>query len=121
MWWLGRLPSQHDFDIIQNILFDLDAKLVSFKKFAIKYRIFLSDKISYHIIIYRKYWGFAINIHLDIGIHKNVVVNKDTLKILSKIYLFIKGSNCGECFLLPRQDKTFNKFLKFNKHKWNLF
>lgn len=121
IWWIGRMPSQQDFDIIQNALTDLDAQVVSFKKFTIKYRIFLGGTISYHIIIYRKYWGFAVNIHQDIGIHSEAVFNKHTLKLLSKTYLHIKDADCGECFLLPRQRKAFEKFLKFNKNKWNLF
>ena len=120
IWWLGRLPSQQDFDIIQNFLLNMGPKIVTFKKFVIKFRIFLGGDISYHIIIYRKYWGFSVNIHKDIGIHLKAIFNKKTLYILSKIYVHVKKAQYGKCFLLARQEKAFNKFLKFNSNKWNL-
>ncbi|MBD3214651.1 MAG: hypothetical protein GF311_18720 [Candidatus Lokiarchaeota archaeon] len=102
IWWLGRFPSQQDFNIVNDLLEDLDANIVSFKKYVIKYRIYLTQKLSYHIILYRKNWGFSINIHLDIGIHTKAIFTKQPLTILSMLYLEINKANYGECFILPR-------------------
>ncbi|MBD3212227.1 MAG: hypothetical protein GF311_06425 [Candidatus Lokiarchaeota archaeon] len=98
----------------------LDAKIVSFKKYVIKYRIYLTQKLSYHNNLYRKHWVFSINIHLDIGIHAKAIFTKQTLTILSMVYLEIDKANYGEGFILPRQEVKFESFLKFNKNKWKL-
>lgn len=119
-WWLGREPSQRDFDFIKKKLFKLGAVGVKAGRNSADFRIFYGNNISLHLIILRKYWGFAINCHVDIGIHSDSLFNKQALAILSKIYARLKQVSYGKCFLLPRQEKEFEKFLKYGKRKWNL-
>ena len=67
-----------------------------------------------------KYFGIAINIHRDIKIHSNVIYDKQTLFLISRIYNFLNKLYYGNCFLLPRQIKDFENYLRYNKKKWNL-
>ncbi len=101
-WWLGREPSQKDYNKFLGFLFKQKGKLVKSSKNAIDFRIFYSDQCSIHIIIRRKYFGIAINIHFDIGIHSKVCYTEDTLRLISKMYVILNRLNYGKCFLLPR-------------------
>lgn len=120
LWWLGREPNQRDFDRLNNFLKRNKAKLIRASRNAIDYRIF--DKIigSIHIIIRRKYFGFALNIHRDIKVHSEVDYDNITLYIASRIYNFLNKVRYGKPFLLPRQDRDFTNYLRCNKKKWNL-
>ena len=96
------------------------AKIVRCSKNAVDFRIFYGGARCIHIIARKKYFGMAINIHFDIGVHSEVSYTKDTLTILSKVYLILKRKRYGRCFLLPREETTYQKFLRFDKRKWNL-
>ncbi len=93
---------------------------VNVSKNSIELRMFIEDTLSVHIIISRKFWGFSINTHIDIGIHYRTIFNIQTLKILSKLYVHLNKVSYGKCFLLPRQEQDFKKFMKQGKKRWNL-
>ena len=119
-WWLGREPSQQDFDILIDHLLNIKASAVRESKNAIDFRFFHGSNCSTHIIIRRKYFGIAINIHIDLGIHSKTCFNKNTLSLLSGIYILLKRVKYGKCFLLPREENKFLKFMCSGKKKWNL-
>lgn len=119
-WWLGRESSQRDFESIKKILWKNRAIIVRGDKNSVDFRIFYGNNVSLHIIIRRKYWGFVINSHLDIGIHSHSIFNKRSLELLSKLYLKLKEVRYGKCFLLPRQMKDFKRFMMESKRRWNL-
>lgn len=119
-WWLGREPSQKDFDKLNACLRRNRAILIRGDKNSVDYRIFDKFVGSIHIIVRRKYFGFAINIHRDVEIHTKINYDRWTLRLASKIYSFLARIRYGRAFLLPRQDKEFNHFLKYSRNKWNL-
>lgn len=119
-WWLGREPSQKDFEVINFFMAKINAVIIKVITHLIEFRIFIDDTISQHIIFSSKYWGFAVNVHIDIGIHYKSIFNSQTLKFLSQLYLYLKKIGYGLCFLLPRQEKAFKSFMKTGKMRWNL-
>ena len=119
-WWLGREPSQRDFDFIERKLSKIGAVAVRAGRNAVDFRIFYSHNVSLHIIIRRKYWGFAINSHLDIGIHARSLFNREALKLLSKVYVHLRKIRYGKCFLMPRERDSFDRFMHEGKKRWNL-
>ena len=119
-WWLGREPTQRDFNFLIGFLKKNKAKLVEGSRNSIDFRIFNKKMGPIHIIVRRKYFGIAINIHRDIKIHSNVIYDKKTLILISRIYNFLNKIYYGKSFLLPRQIRHFEKYLRYNKNKWNL-
>lgn len=118
-WWLGREPNQKDFNILINFLSDNNSVLVRTSRNALDYRRFDVSKGVIHIIICRKYFGIAINIHRDLEVHSIVDYDQETLVIISRIYNHLKRNKRAKLFLLPREIREFEKFLQFGK-KWNM-
>ncbi len=119
-WWLGREPSQRDYDFIERKLSKIGAIAVRAERNSIDFRIFYSRNVSMHIIIRRKYWGFAIDSHIDIGVHSRYLFNREVLKLLSDVYLYLCKIRYGKCFLMPRENDTFVRFMREGKKRWNL-
>ena len=119
-WWLGREPSQRDYDFIESMLSKVGAIVVRAGRNSIDFRIFYSRNVSMHIIIRRKYWGFAINSHIDIGIHSRTLFNREVLKLLSNVYVNLRKIRYGKCFLMPRENDSFVRFMYEGKKRWNL-
>ena len=118
-WWLGREPNQKDFSVLINFLSNNNAVLVRASRNALDYRKFDVSKGVIHIIIRRKYFGIAINIHRDLEVHSNVYYDQETLVLISRIYNHLKRNKYAKLFLLPREEREFEKFLKYGK-KWNM-
>lgn len=93
--------------------------LVRNSRNALDYRKFDVSKGVIHIIIRRKYFGIAINIHRDLQVHSIVDYDQETLVIISRIYNHLKRNKHAKLFLLPREIKEFEKFMQFGK-KWNI-
>ena len=119
-WWLGREPTQKDFNFLIDFLKINGATLIRGSRNAIDFRIFNKKMGSIHIIIRRKYFGIAINVHREIKIHSKVMYDEKTLFLNSRIYNFLNKLYYGNCFLLPRQIIDFENYLRYNKKKWNL-
>ena len=119
-WWLGREPNQRDYNFLEKELLKIGAHPVKACRNSIDFRIFLGKNISFHIILRRKYWGYAINCHLDLGKHSQAIFTRDCLLILSFLFLSLRRIPYGKCFILPREEETFRNFLKYCKNRWNL-
>lgn len=109
-WWLGRTPSQIDFKNIMSILHNNKTIFIKTAHNSVEYRKSYDDSVSLHIILIRKFWGVAVNAHIDVGIHSKALFTKDSLELLSRIYIFLKKKRYGKCFLLPREERNFRKF-----------
>ena len=118
-WWLGREPNQRDFNPLINFLSKNNAVLVRISRNALDYRKFNVSRGVVHIVLRRKYFGIAINIHRDIEVHSNVDYDQETLVIISRMYNYLKRNKRAKLFLLPRERREFDKFLQFG-NKWNL-
>ena len=109
-WWLGRTPNQIDFKIIMSILRKKKIIFIKTDHNSVEYKKFYGNSLSLHIILVRKFWGVAANAHIDVGVHSKSFFTKDSLELLSRIYIFLKKRRYGKCFLLPREERNFRKF-----------
>jgi len=73
------------------------------------------EKVDYHIKATQKYYGFGINIHIDLSEHGRAFFNKDTMILLSKLYLFIKKHGNGRAFIIPRESSALTRYIRILK------
>ena len=59
-----------------------------------------------HIEVEKKYWGISIHAHCDLEEHGDFEFNKDTLRIMSELYVWLKR-NYGDVVMVPREELKF--------------
>ena len=109
-WWVGYPPMQRELNLIQVFMIKKRFSFGRNQGTHITFRKFLQDGTCIHVRLTKKKWGFSINIHKDIKIHKTVEHNKNTLQLLSELYIHLKEFY-GNIFMLPRQESDFQAFI----------
>ena len=118
IWWLGRHLMKNDYLCINSFFRKKNAILIRSNPLKIHYRIFDGDLPSLHIIISKKNYGIAVNTHYDVTIHDEVDFTKSSLRILSELYVKLKGLY-GKVLMVPREDGKFQGLLCRNTPKQN--
>ncbi len=118
-WYLNCPTTQNEVSILNRFMRSVNAKFIHEIDSVIHYRTFdKKNDTSIHIKAIRKDWGFAINIHRDLFKHQHTIFDKNCLKFLSKLYIFLAKKKGGHRFILPRQEKNFQSYLgrRFTKN-----
>jgi len=109
-WWLNRPPVNNEYALIRKFMRENGVIFIKDTHNSLHYRKFYPNGQSLHFIIYRKYWGLNISTHIDVESHVKYTYNKESLKLLSELYIFLKNKY-GRVFMLPRQERFFQGFL----------
>ncbi|TXT59991.1 MAG: hypothetical protein BAJALOKI1v1_1340014 [Promethearchaeota archaeon] len=114
IWWLNHNPFQEDLDVIQRFLGTEGFCIATHtnNKLSFDYRRIIIEKVDYHLKATQKYYGFSINVHIDLSEHGRAIFNKDTMILLSKLYLYIKSHGNGKPFIIPRESSALTRYIK---------
>ncbi|TFF97603.1 MAG: hypothetical protein EU547_03850 [Promethearchaeota archaeon] len=113
IWWLNHNPFQEDLDVIQQFVSSegFDIATHTKNKLSFDYRKIIIGKVDIHMKATQKYYGFGIYMHIDLSEHGRTIFTKDTMVLLSKLYLFIKENGNGRAFILPRQSSALTNYI----------
>ena len=109
-WSLNRYPAQNEFKLLTKFFLEKGFIFISNNHNRVQYRKFLKDGTSIHISLWKKHYGFNIDIHIDIRPHEEVGFTSVTLRLLSALYVYLKDKY-GVVFLLPRQRNEYQGYV----------
>ncbi|MFX1470830.1 MAG: hypothetical protein ACFFB8_19495 [Promethearchaeota archaeon] len=109
-WSLNRRPTRNDFNLLDKFFLEKGFIAIKNDPCRLQYRKFLNDGTSIHFSLWKKHYGFNIDAHIDLSLHRDVIFTSVTLRLLSSLYNYLK-KKYGVVFLLPRQKREYQGYV----------
>lgn len=90
IWDIGHFPRPENTAILRLFFRKFNSKFFKEYRKTFQCRFYLKDGTSLHVILHKKSFGFAVNVHIDVEIHGEVEYNKFTFRFLLKLMDFLK-------------------------------
>ena len=110
-WVLHRYPLSQELRLLKQFFKKKGFSYSVENNRRIQCRSFFEDGTSMHASIWKKEYGVNIDLHIDRREHgENVFFTKDTLGILSELYVYLKKAK-KIAFMLLRQKLDFQGYI----------